>query len=93
MVRLGVDAAGASITGGYAMYGMFEVAERWYMKFIPQARELVHQAEAAGKRAEAAAVSKVIEDIMTRPEHAWQKGSAADADAIRKAMEERYGKQ
>ena len=26
MVRLGVDAAGASITPGYAIYGMFEIA-------------------------------------------------------------------
>ena len=26
MVRLGVDAAGASITAGYAIYGMFEIA-------------------------------------------------------------------
>ena len=26
MVRLGVDAAGASITAGYQIYGMFEIA-------------------------------------------------------------------
>ena len=26
MVRLGVDAAGAPITAGYAIYGMFEIA-------------------------------------------------------------------
>ena len=26
MVRLGVDAAGAPITGGYTMYGMFDIA-------------------------------------------------------------------
>ena len=26
MVRLGVDAAGASITAGYVIYGMFEIA-------------------------------------------------------------------
>jgi hypothetical protein len=74
-------------------HGMFEVAERWYQHFIPQAREIVHKADLAGKKAEAAAVSKVIEDIMARPEHTWNKGSAADAEAIRKAMEERYGKQ
>lgn len=74
-------------------HGMFEVAERWYMQFIPQAREVVHKAELAGKKVEAATVSKVIEEIMSRPEHAWQNGGAADAEAIRKAMEERYGRQ
>ncbi len=52
-------------------HGMFEVADRFYMKLIPQARELVHQAEKAGKQKEAAAARKVIDDILARPEHAW----------------------
>jgi hypothetical protein len=56
-------------------HGMYEVAERFYMELIPQAREIVHQAEAQGKGTEAAAVTKVIDEILARPEHAWQKAA------------------
>ncbi len=52
-------------------HGMYEVADRFYMQFIPQARELVNHAREAGKTAEAAAVAKVIDDILARPEHQW----------------------
>ena len=52
-------------------HGMFEVADRFYMKLIPQARELAHRAAENGKTAEAKAVNKVIDDILKRPEHAW----------------------
>jgi hydroxylamine dehydrogenase len=52
-------------------HGMFEVADRFYMHFIPQARELAHQAEQKGHKAEASAVRKVIDDILKRPEHQW----------------------
>ncbi|MBI2920066.1 MAG: hydroxylamine oxidoreductase [Planctomycetes bacterium] len=53
-------------------HGMYEVAERWYTKFIPEAREIVARAkkkEATKEKAEAA--EKVLEEIMSRPEHAW----------------------
>ena len=53
-------------------HGMFEVAERFYVELIPQARELVAHAAAHGKQAEADAVAKVIDEILARPEHAWQ---------------------
>jgi len=74
-------------------HGMFEVAERFYMKLIPQAEEIVHQARENGKQAEADAVQKVIDDILARPEHKWfREGAEGDAERIRKAMEKRYGK-
>jgi hypothetical protein len=48
-------------------HGMFEVADRFYMQLIPQARELAeHAPPAAG-----AAVNRVIDEILSRPEHAW----------------------
>ena len=31
-------------------HGMYEVAERFYQKLIPQARELAHQADESGKK-------------------------------------------
>ncbi len=52
-------------------HGMFEVADAFYMKLIPQARELTHRAAADGKAREAAAVEAVIDGILARPEHAW----------------------
>ena len=74
-------------------HGMYEVAERFYIEMIPQARELVHEAEKAGRRQQARAVTKVIDDILARPEHVWfEEGAEAQAAEIRKAMEERYGK-
>ncbi|REJ80774.1 MAG: hydroxylamine oxidoreductase [Acidobacteria bacterium] len=68
-------------------HGMFEVAERFYMELIPQAR---HLAEGAGARG--AEVERVIDEILARPEHAWfEEGAEAQAEAIREAMRERYG--
>jgi hypothetical protein len=52
-------------------HGMYEVAEDFYMKLVPQARELAHAAEARGEKAKAEAVTAVIERILARPEHAW----------------------
>lgn len=50
-------------------HGMFEVAERFYMHLIPQARELSHAARATGNTAAGEAVDAVIDAIMERPEH------------------------
>ena len=52
-------------------HGMFEVGERFYKEMIPQAREIVAHAREAGKETEADAVTKVIDDILARPEHQW----------------------
>ena len=52
-------------------HGMYEVAERFYMELIPQARELAHHAREQGNAASADAVEKVINDILARPEHQW----------------------
>jgi len=52
-------------------HGMYEVAERMYMELIPQAREVVHEAEAAGKLLQAKPAKDLIEAILASPEHAW----------------------
>jgi hypothetical protein len=52
-------------------HGMFEVAERWYMEFVPQVREILAHAREAGNAAAADAVSKVFDEILSRPEHRW----------------------
>ena len=52
-------------------HGMYEVAERFYMELIPQARELAEHAEEEGDAEKAEAVNKVIDEILARPEHQW----------------------
>ncbi len=58
-------------------HGMYEVAERFYMELIPQAREIAAHAAEEGQQEQADAVIKVIEDILARPEHDWMPKKAA----------------
>ena len=48
-------------------HGMFEVAERFYMELIPEAKELIHRAGTPG----AVRVKNLINEILRRPEHKW----------------------
>ncbi|MFO0951472.1 MAG: multiheme c-type cytochrome [Isosphaeraceae bacterium] len=52
-------------------HGMYEVAERFYMQLVPQARELADRAEKDGKPDAAAKVRAEIQRILDRPEHRW----------------------
>jgi hypothetical protein len=73
-------------------HGMFEVAERFYVELLPQARELTAHAAANGLGTQAAAVNHVIDAILARPEHPWFKeGAEEQTERIRHAMQERYG--
>jgi hypothetical protein len=58
-------------------HGMYEVAERFYQELIPEAREIAEQAEAKGQASQAAAVRTVINEILSRPEHAWSNDAEA----------------
>ncbi len=75
-------------------HGMYEVAERFYMALIPQAREAADHAMADGRRAAAQAVNDVIDEILARPEHVWfEEGAEVQAARIREEMERRYGRE
>jgi hypothetical protein len=52
-------------------HGMYEVADRFYMHFVPEVREILAHARSNGKSAEADAVAKVLDEILARPEHRW----------------------
>ena len=52
-------------------HGTYEVADRFYMKLIPQAREICKHAAGAGQKEQADKVLSVIDGILKRPEHAW----------------------
>jgi hypothetical protein len=74
-------------------HGMYEVADRFYMKLIPQVREIIKHAAEGGKEAEAKAAQAILDGVLSRPEHIWfTQGAEGDALRIQKAMEERYGK-
>jgi hypothetical protein len=73
-------------------HGMFEVAERFYMELIPEAREITAEAARSGRGEPARRVNQVIDEILARPEHQWlQKGAEEQADAINREMQRRYG--
>jgi hydroxylamine dehydrogenase len=74
-------------------HGMYEVAERFYMELIPQVREIIQHARSEGRRGAAAAVERVVDEILSRPEHVWfVEGAEGQAERIRQEMERRYGR-
>lgn len=52
-------------------HGMYEVAEDFYQKIVPEARALIDDAARQGKAAQAKAAGAVLDAILARPEHAW----------------------
>ena len=77
---------GASMQGPdfVQWHGFFEVAENFYMKFLPQAKEAAH-----GDEKVLAALKAVDDD----PRHAWRKGlSPEERKKIDEFYKERYGK-
>jgi hypothetical protein len=74
-------------------HGMYEVAERFYMGLIPQAREIIQHARETGHTAAARAAERVLDDVLARPEHVWfEEGAEGQAERIRQEMERRYGR-
>ncbi len=73
-------------------HGMYEVAERFYMELVPQIREIIAHARAAGMQSQARQVEQLLGEVLARPEHAWFEGGAeGQAERIRAEMERRYG--
>ncbi|MEZ4294310.1 MAG: multiheme c-type cytochrome [Polyangiaceae bacterium] len=52
-------------------HGMYEVADRFYTKLLPEAHEITRRAAEAGKKEKAGRVEQVIAEILARPEHRW----------------------
>ncbi len=53
-------------------HGMYEVADRFYMHFVPEVREILAKAsEDPAKKEQAAKVSELLESTLARPEHRW----------------------
>ena len=65
-------------------HGMYEVAEDFYQKLVPETRRAIEEARKAGKVQQADAVAAVLDGILARPEHAWfleQRARSAPATA------------
>lgn len=52
-------------------HGMYEVADRFYMELIPEAREIAAHARKKGNLISAKLVEDTIKAILSRPEHKW----------------------
>ena len=78
--RMGASMQGPDYT---QWHGFFEVAENFYTRFLPQAREAAH---GDGE------VLRAIRKVEAMPEHAWKQGlSAEDRAKIDRFYQERYG--
>ncbi len=63
-------------------HGMYEVAERFYMELIPQAREIAEHAEQEGFHEKSQRVHEVIDKILDRPEHKWFEEETGKRDKV-----------
>jgi hydroxylamine dehydrogenase len=66
-------------------HGFFEVAERFYMEFIPEAKEAAHGYPE---------VETVIASVLDMEEHGWKKEmSAAEMERVKAFYKRRYGQE
>lgn len=68
-------------------HGFYEVAERWYIEFIPQTRELCEEAIHHGSPAEKKAAKEVLAEldkILNAEEHEWFIGKMSDKEKARR---------
>jgi len=71
-------------------HGFFEIAERFYVEFVPQLKEVIHRGRTSGKSAQAARLEARLNEILDSDMHKWSSGrlSAAELAARKKAAEE-----
>ena len=76
-------------------HGFFEVAHRFYMEFVPQMRELIHEGERAGgsKAAAARRLDARLDEVLNSEQHRWFLGKMSPGElAARKAASEEFKK-
>ena len=76
-------------------HGMFEVADQFYMKFIPQVRELIEKSKAAGgeKATAAREVEKLVMATLDGDDHRWFTGKEPpEVKAARRNAAEEFRK-
>lgn len=72
-------------------HGMYEVAHRFYMEFVPQLREVIAHGRQTGKGAAAAQVAAKLEETLNSDHHKWFLGKMSAGElAARKAAAEQF---
>jgi len=72
-------------------HGMYEVAHRFYMEFVPQLREVIAHGRQTGKSAAAAQVAAKLEETLNSDHHKWFLGKMSAGElAARKAAAEQF---
>lgn len=71
-------------------HGFFEIAERFYVEFVPQLRELIRHGRQEGKSAAAAELETRLNQILSSDMHKWSLGQlgVAEQEARKRAAEE-----
>ncbi len=74
-------------------HGMFEVAHRFYMEFVPQLKEVIAHGRSSGKGAAAARLSAKLDEVLSSDHHKWFIGKMSAGEmAARKAASEEFKK-
>lgn len=70
-------------------HGFFEVADRFYMSFLPEVEELIkHGLEAGGEKAVVAEeVRKLVDEILASDDHKWFTGNMDASEKARRKKE------
>ena len=90
--RHGVAMMGPNYT---QWHGFYEVAHRFYMEFVPQMRELIHEGERAdgSKAAAARRLNARLDEVLNSEQHRWFLGKMSPGElAARKAASEEFKK-
>lgn len=88
--RHGAAMMGADYT---QWHGFFEVAERFYVEFVPQLKEVIQQGRVNGKSAAAARLETRLNEILNSDMHKWSLGKlSAEEQAVRKRAAEEFRK-
>ncbi len=88
--RMGASMMGPDYT---QWHGNFEVADNFYMKFVPEVKELIAEGKKHGKHSQAAKVQKKLDEILNSEMHKWFLGKTDPAEiAKRKAAAKEFRK-
>lgn len=61
-------------------HGTYEIAQHFYIKFIPELEHLIEKGKASGKSAEADALRAGLDEVLEMKEHRWFIGKMSDEE-------------
>ncbi len=90
--RMGASMMGPDYT---QWHGMYEVAERFYVEFVPEVKHLISEARAHGNAGGAARVQALLDETLSSEMHKWYLGrmspeEKAARDKAKAEFDKRY---